>query len=191
MAFPDRRTVNVVLTALLIVGVCVAVYCARRILLIFIFAILFAYLIDPVVKFLQRHSLFFRSLRGPAVVEVYVSIVILLGVVGYSFAPSAARNAVKLIDQTPVILDRLSTGDIASDLRGKYGWSEEQEFRLRFLLAKHRQHIQRLVPIVDRCLSNTAFILAWLLIVPILAIFFLRDGEHIANVLIQLLFPSE
>ena len=37
MAFPDRRTANILLTALLISGVCVAVYCARRILLLFIF----------------------------------------------------------------------------------------------------------------------------------------------------------
>jgi predicted PurR-regulated permease PerM len=191
MAFPDRRTANVVLTTVFIAGVCAAVYCARRIILIFSFAILFTYLLDPVVKFLQRRSLFFRNLRGPAVVEVYVSIVILFVVVGYSFAPGAARNAVKLIDQTPVVLDRLSTGDIASDLRGKYGWSDEQEFRLRFFLAKHKQQIQHLIPAVDRYLSNTALLLGWLLLVPILAIFFLRDGDHIANVLVDLLFPRE
>jgi len=191
MTFPDRRAANVVLTALSIAGVCAAVYCARRILLIFVFAILFAYLIDPVVKFLQRHSLFFKNLRGPAVVEVYVSIVILLATVGYSFAPSAARNAAKLIDQTPVVLERLSTGDIASDFRDKYGWSDEQEFRLRFFLVKHKEQIQHVIPIVDRYISNTAFILGWILLVPILAIFFLRDGDHITNVLIQLFFPSE
>jgi len=191
MAFPDRRTANVVLTILLIAGVCAAVYCARRIILIFIFAILFTYLLDPVVKFLQRHSLFFRNLRGSAVVEVYVSIMILLAIMGYSFAPRVARNAVKLMDQTPILLDRLSTGDIASDLRGKYGWSEEQEFRLRFFLAEHREQIQHLIPAVDRYLSNTALILGWLLLVPILAIFFLRDGDHIANVLIRLVFPRE
>jgi predicted PurR-regulated permease PerM len=119
MTFPDRRTANVVLTILFIAGVCAAVYFARRIILIFIFSILFTYLLDPVVKFLQRRSLFFRNLRGPTVVEVYVSIVILLVVMGSSFAPGAARNAVKLIDQTPLVLDRLSTGDIASDLRSK------------------------------------------------------------------------
>src|SRR5215470_12082434 len=118
MAFPERRTADVLLTVLLFTTVCAAVYCARRIILIIIFSILFAYFIDPVVKFLQRHSLFFRNLRGPAVVEVYVSIVIVLALVGYSFAPGVARNTVKAMDQAPVLLDRLSTGDIATDLRG-------------------------------------------------------------------------
>ena len=191
MTFPDRRTAIVVLTILFIAGVCAVLYCARHIILIFIFAILFTYLLNPVVKFLQRHSLFFRNLRGPAVVEVYVSIVILLAIVGYSFAPAAASNARKLLDQTPVVLDRLSTGDIASDLRGKYGWSEEQEFRLRFFLAKHKEQIQRLIPAVDHYVSNTALIVGYLLLVPVLAIFFLRDGDHIANVLIELIFPRE
>jgi len=191
LTFPDRRTANVVLTILFIAGLCAVVYCARRIILIFIFAILFTYLLNPVVKLLQQHSLFFTNLRGPAVVEVYVFIVILLAIVGYSFAPGAARDARKLLDQVPVVLDRLSTGDIASDLRGKYGWSEEQELRLRFFLAKHKEQIQRLIPVVDHYLSNTAIIVGYLLLVPVLAIFFLRDGDHIANALIKWSFPRE
>ena len=190
MAFPDRRTANVVLTTLLVAGVCAAVYCARRILMIFAFAILFAYLIDPVVKFLQRHSLFFKSLRGPAVVEVYVSIVILVALVGYSFAPGVVRNTSKFMDQVPALMDRLSTGDIAGDLGSKYGWTEEQELRLRFFLSRHKEQIQHLVPIVDRYLSNAVVLLGWSFLVPILAIFFLRDGDHITNVLIQLFFPE-
>jgi predicted PurR-regulated permease PerM len=190
MPFPDRRTANVVLTTLLIAGVCVAVYCARHILLIFVFAILFAYLIDPMVKFLQRHSLFFKNLRGPAVVEVYLSIVVLIAVGGYSIAPGVVRNTTKFMDQVPTLLDRLSTGDIAGDLRGKYGWSEEQEARLRFFLVKHKEQIQHLLPVVDRYISNTAVLLGWLFLIPILAIFFLRDGNRIADMLIRLFFPA-
>src|SRR5271165_2742334 len=105
MAFPERRTADILLTILLFAAVCTAIYCARRVLLIFFFAILFAYLIDPVVKFLQRHSLFFKDLRGPAVVEVYLAFVILIALVGYEFAPGIARNTVKLVDGVPVLLD--------------------------------------------------------------------------------------
>lgn len=189
MAFPDRRTANVLLTTLLIGGVCLAIYYARHILLIFVFAILFTYLIDPVVKFLQKHSLFFKSLRGPAVIEVYVIFVILIAFAAYSIAPGAIRNATKFMDQVPTLLDRLSTGDIAGDLRGKYGWTEEQELRLRFFLARHKEQIQHLTPTVDRYLSNAVLLLGWSFLIPILAIFFLRDGDHITDVLIKLVFP--
>ena len=191
MAFPDRRTANIVLTTLFVVMLCAAVYCARRIILIFVFSICFAYLIDPMVKFLQRHSLFFKNLRGPAVVEVYLAFVILIAIVGYTFAPRLARNTVKLIDEVPVLLEGLSTGDIASDLRGKYGWSHEQELRFRFFLVKHKEDIEHLIPVVDRYLSNSVVVLGWLFLLPVLAIFFLRDGGHMAGTLIQLLVPAE
>src|SRR5215831_3504701 len=156
MGFPERRTAGILLTILLFALVCAAVYSARRIILIFVFAVLFAYLIDPVVKFLQRHSLFFRSLRGPAVVEVYLAFVILIAALGYELAPGLARNAVKLVDEVPVLLDGLSTGDIAADLGGKYGWSEQQEFRFKAFLARHREDIQGLVRGMDRYLSSVA-----------------------------------
>src|SRR5215831_6470626 len=62
MAFPDRRTANILLTILLFAVVLAIAYAARGVIVIFAFAILFAYLIDPVVRFLQRHSLFFKNL---------------------------------------------------------------------------------------------------------------------------------
>ena len=190
MAFPERRTADILLTILLFAVVCGVIYSARRILLIFIFAILFAYLIDPAVKFLQQHSLFFRNLRGPAVVEVYVAFVILIAFLGHGFAPSLARNTVKAVDEIPVLLDGLSTGDIATEIGGKYGWSEEQEFRFRAFLARHSVDIQALVRGADRYLSNAAQVLGWMILIPVLAIFFLRDGDHIANVIIQIFFTA-
>jgi predicted PurR-regulated permease PerM len=190
MAFPQRRTLDILLTTLFFGVVCAAIYSARRIILIFVFAIFFAYLIDPVVKFLQRHSLFFKNLRRPAVVEVYLAFVILIAVAGYTFAPGMVRNTTKFLDSTPALLNSLSTGDIATQLRGKYGWSEEQEFRFRAFLARHKDNIDHLVPMVDRYISNAAQLFGVLLLIPILAIFFLRDGDHIADALIRLFFSA-
>src|SRR5271157_4938350 len=147
MAFPDRRTADVSLTILFFVVVCAAVYSARRIILIFVLSVFFAYLIDPVVKFLQRHSLFFRNLRGPAVVEVYLAFLLVIAALGYGLAPGVARRTVKLVDGVPALLDGLSTGEIATDLGGKYGWTDEQEARLRLFLLRHRDNIQDLVKV--------------------------------------------
>jgi predicted PurR-regulated permease PerM len=186
MAFPDRRTANVLLTILFFGVVCAAVYSARRILLIFVFAILFAYLIDPAVKFLQRHSLLVRNLRGPAVVEVYLACMILIVLLGCEFAPSLARNTVKLVDEIPVLLDGLSSGEIATELGDKYGWSDEQEFRFKAFLAQHKVDIQAIVRDADRYLSNAAQVFGWMVLIPVLAIFFLRDGDHIADAFLVL-----
>lgn len=191
MAFPERRTVDILLTTALLTAAGGAVYCARRVILVFVFAILFTYLIDPVVKFLQRHSLFFRNLRRAAVVEVYLAFVLLIALAGYTFAPSLARGTTRALDDAPALVNSLSTGDIASDLRGKYGWSEAQELRFRAFLARHKEDIQSLVPTVDRYLSNATQIFGYLLLIPILAIFFLRDGPRIVDLLIRLLFHAD
>lgn len=191
MPFPERRTVDILLTTALLTSVGIGLYCARRVILIFVFAILFTYLLDPVVKFLQRHSLFFRNLRGPAVVEVYLAFVLLIALAGYWFASSLSRNTARVMDEVPALLNSLSTGDIASDLRGEYGWSEAQELHFRAFLARHKQDIQNLVPTVDHYLSNAAQIFGCLLLIPILAIFFLRDGHRIVDLLIRLLFHPD
>src|SRR5499425_1496380 len=191
MTFLDRRTARILLTILVFALVLAIVYVARAVIIIFVFSILFAYLIDPVVKFLQRHSLFFKNLRGPAVVEVYFAFFIVLALAGYSYAPGVARNSVKLLDEVPVLLDSLSTGDIAAELRGKYGWTDAQELRFRAFLGRHREDIQGLVRNADRLLANGAQLLGSALLIPMLAIFFLRDGDHITDVLIRIFFHAD
>lgn len=190
-AFPDRRTLNVLLTILLVAAICAVVYSARSVIAIFIFAVLFAYLLNPFVKFQQRHSLFFRNLRRPAVVEAYLAFVFMIALVGHAFAPEVARNTVKLIDGIPILLDGLSTGEIATELGDKYGWSDKQEARFRSFLTRHRQDIDSLVRTADRHIPHAAGVLFCMVLIPILAIFFLRDGEHIADSLIRLVFPVD
>ena len=186
MAFPDRRTANILLTiALFAIGFAL-IYSARRILLIFFFSILFAYLLDPLVKWLQRHSLFFKSVRGPAVVEAYLVFLVLIALVAHEVAPGLLWQTGKLFDGVPALLDSVSTGEIASQIGDQYGWSETQELRLKAFLAWHRDDIQGFVRSAELFTSSAALATAWLAVIPLLAIFFLRDGGHIANALIRL-----
>jgi predicted PurR-regulated permease PerM len=161
MSFPDRRTTNVLLTVSSFVSLCMLIYSARRVLLILIIAVFFAYLINPVVKFMQTHSLLFRNLRGPAVVEVYIALVLLTVALGYAFAPRIATNTAKLVDEVPAVLDGLSTGEIATQLASEYGWSQATEFRVRAFLVRHRGAIQDLAETVDRYLVNAAHVIGW------------------------------
>jgi len=135
MEFPERRTTNVLLTILLFAVVCAIAYSARRVILLFVLSVFFAYLMNPAVKFLQHHSLLFRDLRGAAVMEAYFGVLILIGLATYSFAPAVVRNTVKAVDQVPMILDRVSTGEIAADIGDKYGWNDEQKAPKPFLPA--------------------------------------------------------
>jgi len=168
--------------------VCATLYAARFILLIFVFAILFAYLIDPIVEFLQRHSLFFKDLRRPAVVEVYLMLLLLTALAGHAIAPRLISINSKLFEVLSGVFEDLSTGDIATTVGQKYGWSEAQERALKVFVARHREDVEHFAHGVEELTSNALLVLV---VVPILAIFFLRDGEHIANAFILLIATED
>src|SRR5882724_8925213 len=165
MTFLDRRTVNVLLTTLFLTVVMAVIYCSRRVILVFILAILVAYLLDPAVRFLQRHSLFFKDLRGPAVVEVYLAFLILIAVVVHGVVPGPLRDPGKLLQRMPAFLDDFSNGEIANGIGDKYGWSHDQALRVKTLLVEQREEIRNLVRDVGQV---TPSVIGGLLMVPIL-----------------------
>jgi predicted PurR-regulated permease PerM len=178
----------VLLTIFFFAVVCATLYAARFVLLIFVFAILFAYLIDPVVEFLQRHALFFKNLRRPAVVEVYLMFLLLTAFAGHAFAPRLISLNGKIVGTLADMIEDLSTGDIATKFGQKYGWSKDQERVLKVFLARHREDIDNFSRGVEKLTSNALMVIV---VVPILAIFFLRDGEHMADAFIQIISTEE
>jgi predicted PurR-regulated permease PerM len=182
MTFPDRRTLNILLTTLLFAVVLVTMYVARTVLIIFSFAILFAYLIDPVVQFLQGHSLFYKNLRGPHVAETYLAFLLFFALVAHVSAPRLISFNSKLFRTAPAIIESLSTGEIATSIGNKYGWSDSQSLHLKEFLQGHRDQTLRLVQTAERFTSNA---LAVVIVVPILAIFFLADGRRMTEAAIQ------
>src|SRR5271156_2777182 len=116
MAVPDRRTLDILLTTLLFAVVVATVYVARGVLLVFAFAILLAYLIDPVVRFLQDHALFFRNLRGPHVLEAYLAFLLFLVFAGHALAPHMTILKGNLSETAPSLVEGLSTGEIANSI---------------------------------------------------------------------------
>jgi len=188
MAFPDRRTMNVLLTTLLFAVALAIVYIARAVIVIFAFSILFAYLINPIVRFLQRHSLFFRNLRGPHVAEAYLALLILLGLTVYGLAPQLVPRAGRLIRESPAIMENVYSGDIAVSMGQRNGWDEAQSQRAKAFLQQRREAIRGVVESVRQFVS---VVFGGLLLIPILAMFFLSGGENLANGVIRLLSTKE
>jgi len=181
MSFPDRRTVDVLLTTLLFLVVCSLVYSARRVMLVFVVSILFAYLINPIVRFIEGHSLFFRNLRGPALVEVYLLLLILIAIPARTLVPALLRQTSGLRVAAPALLSDHPDEDLVTEVGSRYGWTDLQEVRLKAFLAGHRDDLRRLVLNAEHQLPTAAQALGFLLVIPILAIFFLREGGDLAN----------
>ena len=190
MAFPHRPTLSVVLTVLLVGVLGGAAYYGRHVILLFIFAIFFSYLVYPAVEFLQRHSLSLGGIRGSAVLEVYSAFLVLTLLVAHALVPGLARTVSRLAHEVPALLNGLSTGATASDMGKRYGWSKAQEQYVGTVLARHREDVENLVSRADRYLPNLAEGFAGLMIIPVLAIFLLRDGPNFAKTLIKIVIPE-
>jgi predicted PurR-regulated permease PerM len=184
----DSRTAKILLTILTFAIVLAIVYVARAVIIVFAFAILFAYLIDPVVRFLQRHSLFFKNLRGPHVIEAYLAFLAVILLTVYALAPQFQRNGARLLNELPSVANRVSSGQIANDLGNNFGWTDTQSARFRTFLQEHRSAIESTMQEISR-FASTVF--AGILVIPILAIFFLSDGENMANQFIRLVSTAE
>jgi predicted PurR-regulated permease PerM len=188
MSFPDRHTLNVLLTTLLLAVALAIVYVARAVIVIFAFSILFAYLINPIVRFLQRHSLFFKNLRGPHVAEAYLALLILLGVIVHGVVPQFVPRVAQLIRESPAVMENVYSGDIAVVMGQRNGWDEAQSQRAKAFLQQRREKIRAVVESVQEFVS-VAF--GGILLIPVLGLFFLNDGEKLTDGVIHLVSTRE
>jgi len=180
----DRRTAKVLFTILLFAAVLGVLYVARAVLILFAFAILLAYLINPVVRFLQRHSLFFKNLRGPHVAEAYITFLILAAFLIHAFIPDLHRHPTRVIGNVQSLVERVSSGEIVNDLANNFGWSETQAVRGRTFIEQHKTEIENFRNTAEQFLSAA---IGGLVVIPILALFFLSDGAKLAEQVVGLI----
>src|SRR5258708_5863499 len=188
MVLPDRRTASVLLTILLFAIVLAVVYVARTVIAIFAFSILFALLIDPVLRLPPRPSLFFKNLRGPRVLEASLALIVFTVLLSHGLFPQFRKNSGQLLAAVPTLTDRVSSGEIAENLGTNLGWADEQANQIRVFLQRHRANIEHAAATIE---ESAPAALAGFVVIPILAIFFLSDGENLANQVIHLVSAKE
>jgi predicted PurR-regulated permease PerM len=186
MSLIDARTTRVLFTVLLFALALGFLYVARRSLIAFLFAIFFAYLMDPAVSRVEK---WVRG-RGRAIALIYLLLVALLVTFFFFVGPQIARQAQRLSESLPALLGRVSSGQIAEDIGAEHGWSRDTRQQLQKLLERHRDDVVGLAQRVGLRVAQVAQ-QSWLLIVvPILAAFFLRDGRAFSEVLLSLVHSA-
>ena len=182
MPVTDARTARVVATVLLFAAALAFLYGARRTIIAFIFAIFFAYLVEPLVSKVQDlvHG------RGKALAITYLGIALALVLIGLFAGPKLVREGTRLAHSFPEFYEKLASGQIAWTIGGQHGWSAETKTKIQNFLQSHREQIltwaahfgSRLAGL----LSN-----AWILaLIPILGAFFLKDGRRFADAAVDL-----
>jgi predicted PurR-regulated permease PerM len=181
MPVTDGRTARVLVTVLLFALGLGFLYVARQTLMAFLFAIFFAYLMSPVVSQLER----FLHGRGRAIAVIYLLLLGLVVLFFVSMGPRIGREGARLIQSLPA-LAQLSSGQIAEQLGQEHGWNGRVVDLLRDYLASHSDDIAKLAQNVGIHVADVAK-QAWLLVVvPLLSIFFLKDGRAFSEILLDL-----
>jgi predicted PurR-regulated permease PerM len=185
----DSRTSRVLFTAFLFAVGFGFLYAARRTLILFLFAIFFAYLINPAVERLEK----FVHSRVWSVAIIYLLLLVALGVFGLLVGPRITRQGARLGAQLPGLMDQAGSGQfsgqigqLAERIGNERGWSEDTQKRIQDFVLSRRDQLASLAQHIGVRAAEAAQELWVLFLVPILAIFFLRDGGNFHEVLLAL-----
>jgi predicted PurR-regulated permease PerM len=177
----DSRTARSIVTALLFALGLGFLYVARATLIAFLFAIFFAYLMSPLVNRLEK------LLRGRerAIAVIYTMLLVLVIVFFVAVGPKVTREGARLGKALPDLLSQLSSGNIATQLGQEHGWSKTSTKLAQSFLASHSDEITEIAQRIGLRVADVAK-QAWLFfVVPLLSIFFLKDGRSFSDFLLS------
>src|SRR6059036_2885553 len=172
----DPTTLRVVWTVLVVLGGLALLYLLRTVLLVLAFAVVFAYLIFPLVKLAERGLP--RSGRRPlAIGAVYLVLVAALSTLAALVGPPLGRELAALGQKFPEISAQIKSGRVISNIFPRWAGAEILDDLVRAHLPQAVEYAQRGLTGALSWLSG-----AWVVVmVPIFAFFFLRDAERIAD----------
>lgn len=178
MKLLDKKTAQALLTVLVFGLALMFIYFSWRVLITFLFSIFFAYLLEAPIGRLQR---WLRGSRNAAITVVYLIFAAGLVLTLELAAPPVFQEGQTLVRQVPQLAQKIAEGQITRQVGTQHGWSEATQQRIQTFLMDHRSEIinasQDLVLRAARTLQGVW----WLFLVPILAIFFLKDGRELAE----------
>jgi predicted PurR-regulated permease PerM len=181
LSLADSRTARVLITVLLFALVLGFLYVARDTLIAFLFAIFFAYLMSPLVNRLEK----LLKGRGRAIAVIYSLLTMLVVVFFVVVGPKVTHEGAKLGQSMPALLEKLSSGEIARQVGADHGWSLNTTEFVQGFLVSHQDDITQLAQRVGLRVADVAK-QAWLFfVVPLLSIFFLKDGRGFSDFLLS------
>ncbi len=172
----DHRVARNTWTVLLILLLAAAVYLIRQTLFLFVVAIMFAYLLWPLVHFLDSR-LPGRS-RAPALAIVYLLLVSILVVLGVQIGSRVASQGASLVKRVPELARRAQEiGPQSVDFAGSESLKKSIVEFVQSQIAQHSDELVSYLPGVGWKALSYAGSLVFLILVPILSFFFLKDAH--------------
>ncbi|MGH9672228.1 MAG: AI-2E family transporter [Bryobacteraceae bacterium] len=180
----DGRAARVTWTIVLIVTALVVTFLIRRTLLIFIIALLLAYLLSPLVNLVDR-SASRRLPRNLSLAVVYLGLIALVGFGLFTLGARIAEEAASLAQRLPQYLkDPRTFTQIPLP-----EWAEPyRKSALDSLGAQLEESAREILPMLGRTgqtILHAFGSLVFIILVPILSFFFLKDSRQIRQTILD------
>jgi predicted PurR-regulated permease PerM len=150
----------------------------RETLIVFVIALLFAYLLYPLMDLIDRHLT--SKTRTPALAMTFVIVIGILAIFGTLMGSVVANQAANLAQQAPVFLDRLSRNPPPAP-EGVKSLESLVTGALERQLREHSGDIVSTLPRLSLRILSASQNLIYVIIIPILSFFILRDGRSIRD----------
>jgi predicted PurR-regulated permease PerM len=176
----DERALRIVWTIFLFGLLLALIYYIRDIILIFAGSVFLAYMLSPIVKLVEK---FIPKRRAIALTIVYCTLIGLLVLLGFQLIPMVAAQAASLLTRLPTLV---RGGGLAHLWLPQ--WLEPVREQVIAAMNREATDLQtKAVPffqqVSTKILSGLGQILP-LILIPILAFFFLKDARTIRNSLL-------
>jgi predicted PurR-regulated permease PerM len=180
----DPKAARYTWTAAMVLLLVTVVYLLRQTLLVFVLALLLAYLLYPLMDQIERR-LSSRT-RTPALALTFLLVIGLLVLFGVFLGSVVGEQANNLAKAAPAFLDRMRS----SPTPGPSQVLSLRDQAIATVEDQVRQHYDEIVSVVPRLSLKvlSAFRnVIYVVIVPILAFFILKDGRHIRDGFLEML----
>jgi predicted PurR-regulated permease PerM len=178
----DSRTLRVLWTTLAVVATVGVVVVARKTFVILIFALLFSYLMEPMVSRVQR---WMKGKRVRAVAVTYLAFWILIGALLFVIGNTLAEQGKSFISKAPQTAQKLQSGEMAKDFGQKHGLSAQTADKTQRWFQSHQEKIQAVLGYFVRVAQKYAVNLVAVLLVPLLAMLFPQDRTRFPIELVE------
>lgn len=179
----DRHAARFTFTAVLVVLLLYVIYLIRFTLFIFILALLFAYLLSPLVNLLDRLLPASRT-RTPALALAYVifvGVAVLFGIeIGTRVVEQANKMAKDLPSRVATWVQTPGPSSTLNEIKDKVVERVQTE------VGQWSTDLLSALPQAGMRFLSAASNLVYVVIIPILAFFFLKDGRAIREHLLDL-----
>ncbi|MBV9189650.1 MAG: AI-2E family transporter [Betaproteobacteria bacterium] len=180
----DARAARITWTAAVVVLALYAAYVIRATLFVFVLALFVAYMIAPLVNVLDRY----KWRRMPRTASVAIAFVLVIGVVAAAVAlvaPVVSDEAAKLAEQLPKIAE---SGNLAQSIPLP-SWLDSYRGRLNDFVQESLSGATAAAAPVMKEVGTKALHFAggliYIVLIPILAFIFIKDGPEIRRTLVR------